>query len=205
MPVIKPKFDGAEDTSLQYDGPPPPPGPYKGVVKRLWLTEIGSGDNAGEDQLKVLVEIDTGKFKGAGFFYNLPMLKQSSWKINQFLDSMTDGSEKQRDVLRDWFWHKGYEVEPEEDKVGRPITKIIGGKKGFIPLGKSVGFITKMDSYNGSERAIIDRFVVPLEDSEPEAEVEAEVVEEAAIVDFPEQPDDPTPAPTESDDDDPWS
>lgn len=210
MPIIKPKFDGSEDIGDgRYTGPPPTPGPYRGNVRGMWLTTIKSGDNAGEDQIVVSVKINHGKFKGASILHNLQIMKATSWSTNQFLHALTDGSEKQKSTLRKWFWQIGYDVEDHEEKLGRPIIKI---GKNFKPIDREIGFIVKKDTYNGEDRAKIDRFVVPLEDSEDEAADEDDGIGEfdaatthnpepvkVAAVPEPEMP------PSESDDDDPWS
>lgn len=217
MPVIKPPFDGSEATSDRYDGPPPTPGPYNGVVKGVWLNKIKKGDNAGADQLTVSVEISHGKFKKARILHNLQVLNSTAWSLNQFLDSVTDGSDKQKTTLRQWFWRNGYDVAPDDEAVknlGVPVRKIVGGKKGFVLLDRKVSFVTKMDTYEGVAKAIVDRFVVPLEDSgseEPAAEASEDALGEfdAATTHNPEpEPEaavEETPTEDEPDDDDPWS
>lgn len=206
MPIIKPSFDGSNETSNQYDGPPPTPGPYKGEVKGLWLTKIKRGENEGTDMLTVSVAITGGKFKGARLLHNLPVMKNTAWSLNQFLDSLTDGSEKQREVLRKWFWTIGYNVSDDEEKLGRPILRI--GKK-FDPIGKPVSFVTKMDNYNDTPRAIIDRFVVPLENSDDDDDDEDDGI--ADTTPEPEPEDESASPPAEDGDDedddgdDPWS
>jgi hypothetical protein len=166
MPIIKPKFDGKDEESSQYSGPPPTPGPYHGVVKKMWYCQIKTGQNAGEDQYKILIEIDQGKFKGAGLFHNIQMLKQNAWSTNQFLDAMCE-NEKQREVLRQWFWQIGVDVENEADKVGQPVNYI--GKPKFKPVGKTLSFIVKNEPGDQGTRAVIDRFVVKIDGETKEA------------------------------------
>lgn len=165
MPIIKPKFDGKDSESNQYSGPPPVPGPYHGVIKKMWYTQIKTGPNSGEDQYKILIEIDQGKFKGAGIFSNIQMLQQNAWSTNQFLDSMCE-NEKQRDVLRKWFWEIGCDVETESDKVGQLVKYI--GKPKFNPAGKGLSFIVKNEPGDQGTRAVIDRFVVKVNGEEEE-------------------------------------
>lgn len=176
MPIIKPKFDGKNEESNQYSGPPPTPGPYHGVIKKMWYTTIKSGPNAGEDQYKILVEIDQGKFKNAGIFHNLQMLKQNAWSTNQFLDSMCE-NEKQRDVLRRWFWEIGCDVEPDAEKMGQVVNYI--GKPKFKPAGQGLSFIVKNEPGNEGTRAVIDRFIVKTNgEEEPVAAEEDSGLEE---------------------------
>ena len=202
MARIKPNFDGSTMSSGFYDGPPAPPGTYRGIVKKMGLAEIKNGPNAGASRIALLLEISDGKFKGAAVMHSLNLTTQSAWAVNQFLDALTDGSDVQKNGLRNLFWQKGYDVENEPDgKMGQQFTSI-GGK--FKPLGKPVAFVTKMDSWEGKPKAAIDRFVVPLDggsSAEPEDEAGEEdsldAVEEAAPV--------AEEIPSEGDSDDPWS
>lgn len=180
MPNMKPSFDGKGMYSDRYDGPPPTPGPYRGNIKGMWLGKVASGDNKDADKILVSVEINHGKFKGARLLTNLTLIKNSAWTVNQFLHALTPaGTQKQKDIMEELFWDKGYKTDPENanDKLGDPIVSI-GGK--FKPMDKEVGFITKFDTYNGEKRAIVDRFVVPLENSEDEPATTEETVEESA-------------------------
>lgn len=213
MPLIKPKFDGQTSESNQYNGPPPVPGPYHGVVKKMWYATIKSGKNEGEGQYKILIEIDQGKFKGAGLFHNLQMLEQNAWSTNQFLDSMT-AKEEQSKVLRKWFWEIGCDVETESDKVGQPVNFI--GKPKFVPAGKELSFIIKNEpDNNGGTRAVIDRFIVSWrqeDEAEEDDGIDPVATEDdsdgmgefdAATTSNPEA--DAPPPPDEDDGDDPWS
>lgn len=217
MPMIKPPFNGKDATSGFYDGPPPVPGTYHGVVSRMGLATVLSGENEGADKIVVVVKITSGKYNGAEIFSNFTLLTQSAWSLNQFLEAMTDGSEKQRKIIRDWFWDIGYSVESEakNEKLGRQFEYI--GKPAFKPIGKKVAFVTEM---NG-ERANIAKFVIPLEDSDGDvpsdevAELPDVATEDIAVE--PEKPKakpKPEPEPesepeaiavAEDDDDDPWS
>jgi hypothetical protein len=215
MPIIKPKFDGKDEQSSQYSGPPPVPGPYHGVIKKMWFAKIKTGDNAGEDQYKILVEIDQGKYKGAGIFHNIQMLKQTAWNTNTFLDSMCE-NEAQSETLRKWFWQIGCDVEPDSDKVGQPVNYI--GKPKFKPVGKGLSFIVKNEPGNDGVRAIIDRFIVKINGDEGETPVAEE--DSSGLEEFeqasssnpePESTSEPetvaeAPPPEGDDDgDDPWS
>lgn len=211
MAMIKPKFNGKDATSSFYDGPPPTPGTYRGEVTRMGLAQVLSGENEGADKIVVVVRITHGKFKGAEIFANFTILLQSAWSFNTFLEAMTDGSEKQRTMIKDWFWEKGYDVEDEakNEKLGRQVNWI--GKPVFKPIGKTVSFTTTMDG----ERANISKFVVPLEGSgseEPEddstvAELPDVATESTddAVIDAEVVSDDSAVAVADDDDDDPWS
>jgi hypothetical protein len=215
MPVIKPKHDGRDVESAIYDGPMPTPGPKVGEVKGIWYAPIKNGDNAGEDQYAVLVKITEGKFKGATLFRYIPMLDSTLFQMNQFLKALCS-TQEQVDKLKSWFWDFGMNVSDDEEKMGNPVLGVAknkAGKVGFNPVGRKIGFVTKIEPYNGEQRAVIDRFVTPLEDEEPESDSD----DDSGLGEFdaettsnPGEPEeDSTPdAPAEDDDDDaddPWS
>lgn len=176
MVLIKPKENWSDETSGFYDGPPPPPATYRGEVYRMGLSEVQSGDNKGTDKWIVSVKITDGKYKGATVLTSFTMIKSNAWSFNQFLESMTDGSEKQRALIKKWYYSIGYKIEDEEKykKLGRQIEFI--GKPAFKPIGKKVTIVTSM---NG-EYAQIDRFLVPLDNSDEEEESSSDTAEETA-------------------------
>lgn len=203
MVRIKPDFDGSNASSGRYDGPPPPAGTYRGIVKKMGLAEIRSGANAGSNRIALLLEISDGNYKGAAVMHSLNLTTQSAWAVNQFLDALTDGSDKQKTGLRNLFWQKGYEVENEPDgKMGQQFMNI-GGK--FKPLGKPVAFVTKMDSWEGKPKAAIDRFVVPLGANAEDEAAEEDSLDAVDSVVEEEIEDTVEDSPVENDDDDPWS
>lgn len=171
MPRIKPSFDGYSQTEIPgsgggfYDGPPPPPDTYRGVVKRLALNKIKSGPNEGADRIALVLEIAEGPYQGAGIITSFNLTQQGAPFLNQFLYALTDGTQEQKDGIRQAFWRVGYDVANEADtKLGRPITKI-GSKTN--PIGMSCHFVTKMGAnLDGEPRAEIARFVVSLPPSE---------------------------------------
>ena len=213
MPLIKPKENWkAEEGAGVYDGPPPDPGTYKGEIARMGLSTVKKGDNEGADKWIVSVRITEGKFKGATVLHSFTMVKQAAWSFNQFLKALTDGSEKQKEAIVGWYYDKGFSVEDDERfrGLGRQIEFI--GKPAFKPIGKPVTVvITKNGEYTN-----IDKFLVPLEDSddtasgEPEALAESEMESDDGIDEFAaETTKNPEPEAVEqvedSDDDDPWS
>lgn len=210
MPLIKPKGNWKDEEGAGiYDGPPPDPGTYNGEIVRMGLTTVRSGDNAGEDKWVVSVKITDGKFKGASLLHNFVMVKQSAWSFNQFLKAMTDGSDKQKQTILDWYYERGYSLEADEKYKGLGRQCEFIGKPAFKPIGKKVKFIvTKNGEYTN-----VDRFLVPLEDSGEDEAVEETlaVAEETESADDSGGFADETPAEPEavaaeddSDDDDPW-
>lgn len=217
MAMIKPKFNGKDSVSGFYDGPPPIPGTYHGEVSRMGLAEVLSGDNKGADKIVVVVKITSGKFKGAEIFANFTLVTQAAWNFNNFLHALTDGSEKQKEMIKTWFWEKGYDVEDEakNEKLGRQVNFI--GKPSFKPIGKKISFVTEM---NG-EHAEIKKWVIPLEDSDDSAEDDSDLpdattavaddddddsqTETASAAKSSDDDDDEVVAVASDDDDDPWS
>lgn len=200
---MKPVVDGFNETlsgGNYYDGPPPTPGLYQGKIKQLALATIASGPNAGGQRLHLVVEITDGKFKGAGLVTSLNLTKQGAPYVNQFLRSLTDGTDGQYNAIREAFWHVGYSVGDEDQKGRLPILKI--GKK-TNPIGMSTAFVTKMRTGNdGVERADISRFVVPNPD---EAKEDTDNSDELDLDTFADLNDDDDSEKVAIDSDDPWS
>lgn len=147
-----------------YDGPPPQPGVYKGMVKKLLWQEI-----RGEQRIMVLCEISDGKYKGAGVTRWFQLTEQGSPWWNQFLASLTDGSEGQQKAIRQAFATDGFAVDDPDAKGRLPIVRI--GKK-TNPIGKEVIFSTKLRTGNDDiERAEITRFITkPVASSNDESD-----------------------------------
>ena len=201
--VMNPNFDGFNETNTgtdYYDGPPPTPGVYNGKIKQLALATIASGPNAGGQRLHLVVEITEGKFKGAGLVTSLNLTPQGSPYVNQFLRSLTDGSDSQYTAIREAFWRTGYTVGDADQKGRLPIVKI--GKK-TNPIGMSTSFVTRMRTGNdGVERADIARFAVPTHVApEPEPEEDDALDGLADFADL----DELSSVSASSDADDPWS
>ena len=194
-----------------YDGPPPPPALYKGTIKKMLLHKTKDG----ELRIMVLCEINDGKYKGAGVTKWLQLTEQGSPWVNQFLHSLTDGSDQQKKAIRKAFKEIGYEVGDADQKKRLPILKI--GKK-TVPVGKTVAFVTKLrtSEQDGVTRAEISRFVVPRdanEEDETEEPDDGLDDEDSGLDDGTDLDSDDT-EPDESDDteagsddggDDPWS
>lgn len=181
-----------------YDGPPPQPGVYKGMVKKLLWQEI-----RGEQRIMVLCEITDGKYKGAGVTRWFQLTEQGSPWWNQFLASLTDGSDAQAKAIRQAFAADGFAVDDPDAKGRLPIVRI--GKK-TNPIGKSVVFATKLRTGNDDiERAEITRFIVTPVDSSDEAADDDSSPEDAldGLEEFADLDDDKVSI--VADGDDPWS
>ena len=202
--ILKPNVDGFNQTDTgisYYDGPPPVPGVYQGKIKQLALATIATGANAGGQRLHLVVEITEGKYKGAGLVHSLNLTNQGAPYVNQFLRSLTDGSEAQYNAIREAFWHVGYSVGDENQKGRLPILKI--GKK-TDPIGMTTTFVTRMRPGNdGTERAVIARFVIPVpSDDATQEDSEDEIDLDTSFADIDDLDDKVS---IGADSDDPWS
>jgi hypothetical protein len=142
-----------------YDGPPPKAGFYKGPIKKILLQK---GKNPGQIRWMVLCEINHGPFKGAGVVKWIePDGDNAKW-FNQWLHSLTDGSEEQMRAIRKSFAENGFMV----DKDDKGKTNVVRIGKNTNPIGKVIGFVVKQRTIQGGERdgevvAEISRFAVP--------------------------------------------
>lgn len=171
--IMKPPVDGfnATDTGGDwYDGPPPPPGLYQGIVKKVMLAKRDD-----QQKLWVICEITEGDYKGAGVSKWMQFSETGNSWINQFLRALTDGSPEQFKGIREAFWHVGYEVGDIDQRQMLPIIKI--GKK-TNPIGMPINFtVRKRTDNQGVERTDIARFVVAKQHTEPE-EDESDALED---------------------------
>jgi len=167
MVRIKPNVDGFNDREVQgfsggYNGPPPPAGVYDGILTRMGLAQIASGNDQGAQRIPIIVEIASGKYQGAGIFHNFNLTNQGKARFNLFLDSLTDGTQKQKDLLQKWFWkwENGWDLEDEPlGKLGQQF-RTIG--KNFKPIGRKVKIVTQMGHNQYDEpRAEIAGFIIP--------------------------------------------
>jgi len=155
-----------------YDGPLPKPGFYTGPIKKVMLQKGTKGV-----RWMVLCEIGSGPFKGAGVVKWLQPEGQNIPWFNQWLHSMTDGSEAQMRGITKAFAEIGYTV--DKDDKDRIVLVKIG--KNFNPIGKVIGFVVKQRTIEQGDRAgevvaEISRFAVPKGGADDEDEGSAEDV-----------------------------
>lgn len=103
-----------------YDGPVPPRGVYRVVLKKLWLTENKNGDQ----MIKGIAEIagekgEKKQYNGYAIWFNQNVTEQGAPYLKAFLDALG--------VSWNDFYNKTV-VDDDEDNMGFPITKI-GSKK----------------------------------------------------------------------------
>ena len=177
--VIKPDFDGFDDLDTGanfYDGPPPKPGMYRGKVKQFHVAKITSetSENKGKDRIHLLVEIvskadgSKSEFAGAAVIHSLNETKQGAPFLNQFLLSLTDGSEEQSVAIRTAWWKKGKQVGDAVTVFGKQMEPILQFGR-WKPTEQELfcTFIVKertieQGERKGEKRAEIARFVVPV-------------------------------------------
>jgi len=160
-----PKFDGSEAQHNFYTGPPPVPGLYKGKIDSIALGVIKSGkpENVGQDRLSIMVSITEGKYAGARILTGLNLVPDGAANVNDFLASLTDGSEEAIKAVKQAFWkEKKMLVADETDDYGNyPVIRI--GKYVFAK-GVQTAFETRMrPDREGNDRADIRRWVTPLQ------------------------------------------
>lgn len=205
--LMKPPTDGFDNTDAGggdwYDGPPPPNGVYKGKIKYLAIGKIATGENKGGQRIAVVVEITEGKYRGAGIGTGLNLTKQGEPYVNQFLRSLTDGSEAQWKGIREAFWRTGYLVGEPDNKHRLPIERI--GKK-TNPIGMSLTFATKLRTRNDNGETIADiaRFLSPAQGEGAEEEPEADESFSDALSEVEDSVDTEVALDVDADDD-PWS
>lgn len=162
MPKLSFGIDGVGKEDIEggfYQGDPPVPGTYKGKLKICRVGKIKkAGENQGKPRLAILVEITEGKYKGAGVWTGLNVTDQGVPYVNQWLNSLTDGSNSAKKAIQDAFWGPGPDVVKNGDivevkKIGRyPINS----PEGEIPI---IFTVKKGKDQDGSPRPEVGRFL----------------------------------------------
>ena len=146
-----PKFDlginglnqGAAEGRSGWSGELPPTGAYEGVLKVLSIDVISQESQswAGRPKLRVGVELRNtpgGKYDGYLAWGNLNLIDPSIPYVNQFLLSLTDGSDEQFEKIKKAF----YETKPTVDERKKHILKIgawgVDSPNGELPIKVSL-------------------------------------------------------------------
>ena len=146
-----PKFDlgingsnqGAAEGRSGWSGEEPPTGAYEGVLKILSVDVISQDSQswAGRPKLRVGVELRNtagGKYDGYLAWGNLNIIDPSIPYINQFLLSLTDGSDDQFEKIKKAF----YDTKPTVDERKKHILKIgawgVYSPNGELPIKVSI-------------------------------------------------------------------
>lgn len=195
--AVKTKFGvknavGAEPTGGIYTGDDPPKGAYKGILKMLTLKNNKNND----PMLNGLVEFraDKGdkkntKYNGFGLWFNLNITDQGKGHVNQFLNSLSDGSEIGMRKIQNSFWNEGCLTEkrlgPNVGDSAGNVLRIgplkVGSPEGGLPISVLIRIgKDKRKGHEGEEQVLVARWLVPkdLEDEEEEDEYEDEEVDD---------------------------
>lgn len=159
-----------------YKGELPPNGVYEGVLKVCKIGKIGSGTDKGKNSLKptiILDDPDYPEYNGCPAFGNLNLTDQGVPYVNQFLESLTDGSEKAKADIRKAFWKTGPIVDDAKEHLLRIGKVQVNSPKGEIRI--TVG--TKTSTYNGNTSVKIQQYMLTEGSGAGPSESEAEVVE----------------------------
>lgn len=143
---------GAAEGREAWAGELPPTGTYTGVLQ-VMSTDITSEDakNPGKDKFNIgvaLKDTEEGKYDGYLAWGSLTLIEVSIPYINQFLISLTDGSEAAFEQIKRWFY--GYkdaqgnkvpnqiEVDERQKHVVKIGNYVIGSPEGVLPIKISI-------------------------------------------------------------------
>ena len=145
-----------------YDGPPPKPGYYTGIIKSMKLGKIASGKNQGADRIELLIEINRGDFKEECRYFSTTRTSPDQGRHMLTSSYMQSPMELMRIWLR---------FAASFGKRAHRLIRIIPDNRGYcafirwgpwkIENNLVVGFNTKMgvNRKTGEPRAEIIRFV----------------------------------------------
>ena len=159
-----------------YKGELPPNGAYEGDLKVVKVGKIGSGENKGKHNLKITVVIDDPEYpeyKGCPAFANLNLTDQGVPYVNQFLESLTDGSDKAKADIKRAFWKTGPIVDDAKEHILRIGKTQVNSPKGAIRV--LIG--TKLNTYQGSTTVKIQQWMIVDGEGSGPSDDEAEVVD----------------------------
>lgn len=162
--------DAAEERHA-WAGELPPNGSYEGILKIVSIGNISQtakiAANRGKPKLNICVELKNtqdGKYDGFPAWTTLNLIESSLPFVNQFLRSLTDGSEAQFTEIKKAFYNDG----PVVDETRKHITKIgrwkIESPEGKIPVKVSIqhknGFFNPETKQTSDPSSRIDSFLV---------------------------------------------
>ena len=130
--------DAAEGRE-QWAGPLPPKGSYPAILKLVKVKQIkGKTDN----RLQIMVTLNTGdQFDGCPVWGGVNLTDQGMPYVNQFLQSLTDGSEAEFTKIKKAFYG-GFVVDEKKENVLRIGTWKINSPEGQLPVLISLGHNT---------------------------------------------------------------
>lgn len=155
-----------EEATGGFDNSPVKPGTYKGTCKYVKVSYIKKeGPNKGKPRLNIGVQVDSGpdeKAKGRMFWGGLNVIDGQQGWVNQFLNSLTDGSPAATKTIQKVFWNEDDDPKlgPDVDADGH-ILKVgkwkVGSPEGEIPI---IFTLKKGKDQDGNPRSEVGRFLV---------------------------------------------
>lgn len=183
--------EGAAEGFPVWEGPLPPVGSYGGKLKMAKLGQIKAGSaNAGKTLVQLLCEItDEGPYKGYPAFGNVNLIDSGLQFVNQWLRSLTDGSEAEFTAIKKAFYRDGKGLRPKTDfdvdtgHVKRIGKWTINSPKGEIPVKVTLRHRT----WEGSTRAQVQTWLLGAGGTGSEIAPDEPVEEDATVIDLDEE------------------
>jgi hypothetical protein len=138
-----------------WKGPLPPKGSYPAKMKVVQFKEIVNGKNKGSYRISIVATLDTGdKYDGCPVYGGVNLTEQGAQYVNQWLYSLTDGSDAAFKKLQ-----TAFQAGPIVDEKKENVLKI-GSLKINSPEGEQKILISlKQDTYNGDTSCKIVSFL----------------------------------------------
>lgn len=181
MPKVNFGIANAEDVAASqgfepYKGELPPNGAYTADLKVLKIGKIGSGDDKGKNRLQITCVINDPEYPeydGCPAFGNLNLTDQGVPYVNQFLESLTDGSDSAKAAVKKAFWKTGPIADDAKEHILRIGKVQVNSPKGTIKV--LIG--TKLNTYQGNTTVHVQQWMVSDADGSGPDEDGTEIVE----------------------------
>lgn len=158
MPKFNLSINGVGEEAAEgfkdWDGPLPPKGSYPAILKLVKVKQIkGKTDY----RLQIMVTLNTGdEYDGCPVFGGVNLTDQGIPYVNQFLHSLTDGSDSECNKIETAFYN-GFVVDEKKENVTKIGTKKINSPDGQLPIMISV----RHSVWEGVTRPQIGSFLLP--------------------------------------------
>lgn len=190
----------AADGYPVYKGDLPPNGAYEGALRVVKVAKIGSGNEKGKSRLQLVVILDDPnypEYDGCPMFGGLNLTDQGVPYVNQFLESLTDGSDKAKAAIKTAFWKTGPIVDNAKEHIVKIGRTNVNSPKGELRVIVGV----KQRTWEGNTTLSINQYMIANGEGSPSKTEEAEIVEEDDDIAEVEVDDDTT----VDDDEDPYA
>lgn len=134
---------GAAEERQSWSGELPPTGTYDGVLKILSVGKISQNSEkyAGQDKMSVGIELrnTTGRrYDGYIAWGALNLIDPSIRFVNQFLHSLTDGSQAQIDAIENAFYEKCADLDTTKKHIQKIGRWVVNSPNGELPIKVSL-------------------------------------------------------------------